>query len=352
RRANAQWAHKVLLRQLPVPILATYINLLRYCKSVARYLVDILLKEQQNDDSITMANRLITSFMNNKILDPQTTPIAKTLGKRHLDCICLLAVDPYFAHLEYTPRIKAHEYLFKVLFPSSFGRVEQLRACLPSSVEFSAAEVVEYLVDIVSKRLKELMKKYPSKKVVLAGWGTSCFINHEVVQSVPNVHAILDFAFPLKTIDGMRGDADDTILLTYCPTLFVVGEQAIDCDTLEVQKLASKMKAFSGVVVVGAANSNLQMSPLHSSIERFTQKTVHRALIDDVIDFLEKVCAKNIPDSSLRPFPVVETSNADLSVMRGSTTSSRYIPKSRRQLDSVGRLEPGKKRFCSRERFF
>lgn len=72
-------------------------------------------------------------------------------------------------------------FIFRVLFPNSFGRVEQLRPCLPSSVEFSAAEVVEYLIDVVSKRLKELIKKYPSKKVVLAGWGTSCFINHEVV---------------------------------------------------------------------------------------------------------------------------------------------------------------------------
>lgn len=37
-------------------------------------------------------------------------------------------------------------------------------------------------------------------------------------------------------------DADDTFLLTYCPTLFVVGERALDCDTVEIQKLASRMR--------------------------------------------------------------------------------------------------------------
>lgn len=39
RRSSAQWAHRALLKQLPVSILATYINLLRYCKSVVSCLI-------------------------------------------------------------------------------------------------------------------------------------------------------------------------------------------------------------------------------------------------------------------------------------------------------------------------
>lgn len=42
--------------------------------------MDILLKEQRDEDSINVANRLIMNFMNNKILDPQTASITKTLG--------------------------------------------------------------------------------------------------------------------------------------------------------------------------------------------------------------------------------------------------------------------------------
>uniref|UniRef100_A0AAF5PT77 Bm4368 n=2 Tax=Wuchereria bancrofti TaxID=6293 RepID=A0AAF5PT77_WUCBA len=329
QRENAKWAHQTLLKHLAVPMLATYIDLLRFCKTIGRYLLDFILEQSDTDKVLNKMNACIQDFISEKVLDPQTVAICKTLTKRHAKNICLLTVSPTFTHAEYRSRSRSHEYMFRVLLPNVADRVEPVRLNLPATQDISICEAVDHCIRLVSRKVVEVHRKYPDLKIVLVGWGTSCVINHQVVQCMPNVSAIINFAFPMKTADGPRGDVDDDILLTYCPTLFVVGDQATDCDIRELQVMATRMIAPTGVIVVGSSNYDLHPSTLRLTIERFTHRTVQRALLDDVVDFLQLYCSSSTTHSfRLHPLKLVEVNDVDLSVLRTSNLFSGSQTKS------------------------
>ncbi|CAG9540512.1 unnamed protein product [Cercopithifilaria johnstoni] len=319
QRENAKWAHQIFLKHLAVPMLATYIDLLRFCKIMGLHLLDLLLEQNTTDKILNKVNSYIHDFVSEKVLDPQTTAISKTLTKRHAKNICLLTISPTFTHAEHRSRSRAHEYMFRVLLPNVADRVEPVRLSLPATQDMSICEAVDHCIRLVSRKVVEVHRKYPDLKIVLVGWGTSCVINHQVVQSMPNVSAIINFAFPMKTADGPRGDVDDDILLTYCPTLFVIGDQATDCDVRELQVMATRMIAPTGVIVVGSSNSDLHPSTLRLTIERFTHRTIQRALLDDVVDFLQLYCSSSATHSfRLHPLKLVEVNDVDLSILRTS----------------------------------
>ncbi|VDK70482.1 unnamed protein product [Litomosoides sigmodontis] len=319
QRENAKWAHRIFLAHLALPMLATYVDLLRFCKVTGRHLLNFLLEPSTSDKVLNKMNSCIQEFISEKVLDPQTIPISKTLAKRHAKNICLLAVSPTFIHAKYRSRSRSHEYMFRVLLPNVADRVELVRLNLPATQDMSICEAVDHCIRLVSNKVVEVHRKYPDLKIVLVGWGTSCVINHQVVQCMPNVSAIINFAFPMKTADGPRGDVDDDILLTYCPTLFVVGDQATDCDVRELQIMATRMIAPTGVIVVGSSNCDLHPSTLRLTIERFTHRTVQRALLDDVVDFLQLYCSSSTTHSyRLHPLKLVEVNDVDLSILRTS----------------------------------
>ncbi|KIH42582.1 hypothetical protein ANCDUO_27433, partial [Ancylostoma duodenale] len=66
-------------------------------------------------------------------------------------------------------------------------------------------------------------------------------ISRVALSAVPGVSAIIDLAFPILTLDGPRGEPDDDILLTYCPSLFVVGSQACDYHPGAMKMMRSSM---------------------------------------------------------------------------------------------------------------
>ncbi|MCP9257058.1 DB module [Dirofilaria immitis] len=327
QRENAKWAHQIFLKHLAVPMLATYIDLLRFCKTVGRYLLDFFLEQNSTDKTLNKMNACIQDFISEKVIDPQTIPISKTLTKRHAKNICLLTVSPTFTHAEYHSRSRSHEYMFRVLLPNVADRVEAVRLNLPATRDISICEAVDHCIRLVSRKVVEVHRKYPDLKIVLVGWG------HLVVQCMPNVSAIINFAFPMKTADGPRGDVDDDILLTYCPTLFVIGDQATDCDVRELQVMATRMIAPTGVIVIGSSNCDLHPSTLRLTIERFTHRTVQRALLDDVVDFLQLYCSSSSTHSfRLHPLKLVEVNDVDLSILRTSNLSLVAKPN---QLKSV-----------------
>ncbi|EJD73905.1 hypothetical protein LOAG_18707 [Loa loa] len=329
QRENAKWAHQIFLRHLVLPMLATYIDLLRFCMTIGRYLLNFLLDQSTTDKVLNKVNACIQDFISEKVLDPQTVAISKTLTKRHAKNICLLTVSPTFTHAEYRSRSRSHEYMFRVLLPNVADRVEPVRLNLPAAQDISVCEAVDYCIRLVSRKVVEVHRKYPDLKIVLVGWGTSCVINHQVVQCMPNVSAIINFAFPMKTADGPRGDVDDDILLTYCPTLFVIGDQATDCDVRDLQVMATRMIAPTGVIVVGSSNCDLHPSTLRLTIERFTRRTVQRALLDDVVDFLQLYCSSSTTHSfRLHPLKLVEVNDVDLSILRTSSLFSGSQTKS------------------------
>ncbi|VDK76241.1 unnamed protein product [Anisakis simplex] len=104
--------------------------------------------------------------------------------------------------------------------------------------------------------------------------------------------------------------------------------------------MAYRMKAPAGVIVIGSADNNLHVNVLRLCIERFTQRTVERALLDDIVDFMERYCSRTSKNVlPLRPILPRETNDVDLSIFKGSSNSNfspRYVPAAeKRELQST-----------------
>ena len=68
--------------------------------------------------------------------------------------------------------------------------------------------------------------KKADKAVILVGWGVAAAVNCQVAAMEP-VSACVCLGFPMFTIEGARGDADDPILDLRSHVLFVIGEVMI-----------------------------------------------------------------------------------------------------------------------------
>ncbi|VDN24364.1 unnamed protein product [Gongylonema pulchrum] len=158
QREHAKWAHLVLLERIPMPLLATYINLLRFCK----------------------INALIYDFTKTKICDPQSAAILKTINRRYARDVCFIMVSPNMSIGKYHLRNRSHEYMFRTLLPSVAERTVYVKLNFTNFRSLSLCDSVNRSIRLISHKVLEVHRKYPDLKIVLVGWGTSCVLNHQV----------------------------------------------------------------------------------------------------------------------------------------------------------------------------
>lgn len=132
------------------------------------------------------------------------------------------------------------------------------------------------VTDIIAK-IREV-KRANDRPVILVGWGVGAAINCQVAAMEP-VAGCVCLGFPMFTLDGSRGDADDPILELRCPVLFVVGELATQCRPDDVEDMRERMRAESGMVLVGGADDHLRVSKHKKNMERVTQSMVDRCIM-------------------------------------------------------------------------
>lgn len=76
-------------------------------------------------------------------------------------------------------------------------------------------------------RVREVKKSghYHDRPIILVGWGTGAAIACQAA-TMETVGGVVCLGFPMFTLDGIRGEADDPILEMKCPVLFVIGENS------------------------------------------------------------------------------------------------------------------------------
>lgn len=74
-------------------------------------------------------------------------------------------------------------------------------------------------------------------------------------------------------------DLNDPLLDNKVPTLFIVGQNARMCSTDDVEDFRSRMRAETGLVIVGGCDDLLRMCPSKMKIENATQAIVDRCLL-------------------------------------------------------------------------
>uniref|UniRef100_A0A914D262 KANSL3 helical domain-containing protein n=1 Tax=Acrobeloides nanus TaxID=290746 RepID=A0A914D262_9BILA len=317
-------AHDWLLPRLATPLLASYLNLLRFLhvagSGVTKHVTN---HDEKRDEKINEANKIIREFSLTKVQDPLGKSIKDNLDRLEKRVnASVLFVSPKITTPNYNPKIRAHETISQML-PTCTKMFESLKLEFvdvqgPINVE----NLTHMCIKLIKKKVKELVKRRPNDHIFLAGWGTTCLLNHAAVQEVKGVSGLLDFAFPSQTVYGPRGDVEDEILLTYCPTLFIVGEHASDCSLKDLQKLRENMTQENGLIVVGGANSNLYVNALRLSMERVSQRCVARTILEHVVDFMQEVITVAPPPvyshQALKPIAVVNPFDVETSSLKPS----------------------------------
>jgi len=115
---------------------------------------------------------------------------------------------------------------------------------------------------------------------------------------------------------------EDELCLTYCPTLFIVGELAMDTSLETMQHIRRNMVVDSGMVVVGSANHNLYVSSTRLTLERLSQKCVERSIIESVVDFVRQVTTDLGSPSdcrgALKPIQLPSLYEVDMAALRAN----------------------------------
>ncbi|CAD5232267.1 unnamed protein product [Bursaphelenchus xylophilus] len=311
-------SHAYLIRKLPDEFLASYLNLLRFLKLTGTQL-PVYLTGRATEPEVEKGNVHIAEFLDSKLTDPGTR-FNKVLQINPIPGVSLVLVYPQIICGNQVINKHAHENMFRNLLPAAIRCVEKVELRFSSMVD--SKTLTHMCLEMIRQRVKEIAKRRADDHIFLAGWGTSCLLNIQAIRKISGVSGVLNFAFPMKNHIGVRGTVDDNICITYCPSLFVVGENASNCDIQEMQEMRQNMICDSGLIVIGNADKNLYVSPTALSIERASQHCVDRLILEHTTDFIKQVVAEgglSVKDKRqfLKPVKLPSQFEVDVNTLKG-----------------------------------
>ncbi|KAI6211007.1 hypothetical protein M3Y96_00387800 [Aphelenchoides besseyi] len=325
-------AHAFLLYRLPDEFLASYFNLLRFLRISGSSLPTHLVNNTRRL-SVRKANDFIRDFVNTKVVDPNLR-----FGRGISDIAALPNVSLVLVYPEISVRGRSvikhsHKNMFTKLLPAAAAHVETVELRYESEVD--TRTLVHMFLELVRSTVENLLIERPDDHVFLAGWGISTLINMHALQKVAGVAGVLNFAYPLRGPLGMRGTVDDATCITYCPSLFVVGDSASNVNLKDLQAMRKNMICDTGLVVVGGADDHLYVPPVFLSVERVSQHSVDRMILNHVVDFIKQVISEGGMSARekrqyLVPIKLPNPFDVDLNTLKGR--GSAMVQKIRHQL--------------------
>ncbi|CEF61258.1 KAT8 regulatory NSL complex subunit 3 [Strongyloides ratti] len=293
-RELAHKAHLWFMQYLPDNLLAAYLNILRFAKSFG-YKVSDILKENNdinfnhNDNQKSEEiKKCIKDFINVKAVDPWYKEAKDALPTSISNVTCFIVL-PNISTYDYCPVNVMHKELMENFIPSIGSHTEFVNLCFKTPEPVSVAELMEHCIDKVKIQLQSLLASRPNDHIITVGWGVTNAIIHRVLSEIGGVSASINLAYCNKTADGIIGDVDHEITLSYCPQLFIVGENSTMFDIKYFNITRQTMTCETGLVVVGNGDSNLRVSANTLIRERVTQSSVNLIITEVVKDFIEAV---------------------------------------------------------------
>ncbi|KAH7725730.1 Protein F54D11.2 [Aphelenchoides avenae] len=319
-------AHIWLLEVLPQPLLAAYLNLLRFLKVIGSHLAGYVADPANGTGRNPHVDTVVRDFLAPKVVEPPQSIDDLLADIEKPKNVSLLLVYPTIKTNTYKPMYRAHESMFRNLLPRAISCVEKVDLELDVS-EITVEHMVQRCVEKIRDSIRSFVKRHPNDYVFVAGWATSCLLNYRALIDVSGVAGLLNFGFPLLAPQRARGEVDDDICLTYCPSLYVVGEHASDVDFGAMQRLRKNMICETGLVIVGGADRNLYVSPLTLTTERVSQRCVERTILGHVIDFIHKVTQESGMSAAelrklLRPVTMPNVYEVDPSMLKAKSGGS------------------------------
>ncbi|EGT43605.1 hypothetical protein CAEBREN_13288 [Caenorhabditis brenneri] len=317
------WTHQFLIENLPVNIMASYLSVLKYAKRLnpSRFAYVISTTEQL-DSEWSKVTSLLKTFVAKRASEPGVEILGNTIPYRRMDNTVFLLVSPTLTSGEHQ-RQRQHGRIFRWL--QSIGHLDSEIINVNDQVD-SSCSVAEFLADSVVDRIcdkvRQKSRDNSGYNIVLVGFGATTYLVHRAANIVGGISAIISIGFPVMTPFGRRGTADDEILLTYCPTLFIVGSEGQRFDNKAMTELRSSMISNSGLVVVGHA-SDLLLVPTSLLLRLgISQTIVYRMILEKILDFLNLEAFHNQVSSELVPIELNNVYDLDSSILKSDKALS------------------------------
>ncbi|GBM15327.1 KAT8 regulatory NSL complex subunit 3 [Araneus ventricosus] len=284
------WIHRTILNHCDISTVASYVDVLQTLKAKIPTLIERVL---QSYAGAPVGDAIIQLMK--KPWDPvqpvlnQNKP--KKLPGNPIILICPSAPNQN-AMNAHSPRLRFwHNSL------SSMCKVMNIPVHSEDGKDSPTIEgCLDQMILIIRNKVTELKNHYPNRPLILLGWTIGALIACHIALQEP-VDGVICIGFPLTGVNGSRGDLNDPLLDNKVPTLFLVGQNARMCSTDDVEDFRSRMRAETGLVIVGGCDDLLRMCPSKMKLENTTQAIVDRCLLDEISDFLMSVVIK-LPSTS------------------------------------------------------
>lgn len=84
---------------------------------------------------------------------------------------------------------------------------------------------LEQMISVTKTKLATIRAENPGRPIVVVGWRSGAAVALQAVATEP-VAAVISLGLATRTVEGPRGDPDDSIYDITCPVLFITGEYA------------------------------------------------------------------------------------------------------------------------------
>ncbi|PIK49489.1 putative KAT8 regulatory NSL complex subunit 3, partial [Apostichopus japonicus] len=280
------WLHKTLVQNLSNSLLGSYLNVLQTLRPKIPSLIDKMtgLKSSSSGRSSSTSNEAL-SLLLKRPWDPAVGLLSQHKpGKLPGSPILLMA--PNGPLLPTSSQSRRMRFWNSQL--SGMGKAIPVSLHTPAGSNLTVATCLENMVTAVKGKVVELKAQYSNRPIILVGWSVGALVATQISLQ-ESVNGVVCLGFPSKGLNGYRGDIDEPLFACKTPCLFVVGQESSVCNQDDIENLREKMKAITGLVIVGGADERLRMSKNKKKLEGVTQSMVDRCIIDEIGEFLHKI---------------------------------------------------------------
>ncbi|XP_066992053.2 KAT8 regulatory NSL complex subunit 3 [Anabrus simplex] len=310
-----QWLHITLLENLSPTYLAIYLDILQTMRAKAPSLVDRMI------GSSTAVNRPGLSGLEslNIILKQPWDPVASSLNElkpRRLpgNPVLLMVPSTPMCSSAQTQRQKQWESYF-----SSLGMVASVMIKSdPETSKMSLSSCLDQMMCATRVKVAHLRAEYPGRHIILVGCNAGASAACHIALVEP-VSAVVCLGFAVNTVEGKRGEPNDTLLDLPSPILFVIGENAATAQREDLEDIRERMRVETGLVVVGSGDDLLRVSNAKKLADGITQSLVDRCILDEVGDFLGSIL--------MHPRPISVRTSSNLTGLMSTEMPNNSIVK-------------------------